>query len=79
MRTIPRPVATCLKTLNSASNNELALLTGMLNASQSPAGEMFLVETLFSVNHVLTAFRVAGVGLTNASVCARKAGVWESA
>ena len=61
------PVSSCLKTLKSAAKISFALLMGMLNESQSPAGDAVLVVMSFSLKKAVTASTVSFVGATNAS------------
>ena len=68
MRTVSLPVSACLNTVNWVLRSWFALLTGMLNESQSPAGEMVFAVMSFSLSQALTASTVSGLGARNASV-----------
>lgn len=67
VRTVSAPVAACLKRLKVVLNNSLALATGTLTLSQSPAEEMDVAVRLFSASHELTAATVSDLGATKLS------------
>lgn len=62
-----RPDGVWLNMENLVSSSSFALLTGMENWSQSPAGDTLEASMPFSVSQVLTAATVSGFGVTSAS------------
>lgn len=61
------PVSVWLNIVKLAWSRVLALLTGMENWSQSPAGEIVWAVILLAASHSWTREAVSGVGVTNAS------------
>lgn len=62
-----RPDAVWLNTENVVPSSAFALLTGMLNLSQSPAKDALDAWMPFSDSHALTAVTVSGFGATSAA------------